>query len=480
MSDLLIAELAILILFLLILGGVHVAFALALTGFLAVVLLRDIDIALSLVAQAASSGIEGLVFAVIPLFILMGAFMTNSRLAHDLYALMNLLVRRIKGGLAVATVFANAAFAATTGITLASATIFSTIAYPEMRRYRYSNRLALGTIAGSSVLGMLIPPSVLLILYGILTQISIGSLFIAGIIPGLILAGLYSFGILIIVWLRPQLAEEGPVAVGKQQPQSLRWQIPNLDRVPADPLATAPSVHSEAVTRSAGEHPGTAESESLAFWQLFLRSGSVVLLFVLIIGGLWGGVFTPTEAGAVGAFGALLIALATGMRWRGIVNSFKSTATITGSILLLLIAAKLYSIMLAASGIVDRLGRLIISLEVPTLAVLGLFLFLLLVLGCLLDSSSILLITVPLMAPVIAQLSVDPLWFGIIAIVAVEVGIITPPFGMVPFAMSGVLGEEAKLSDIFVGALPFVLTMLALIALLISFPILVTWLPAQM
>jgi C4-dicarboxylate transporter, DctM subunit len=197
------------------------------------------------------------------------------------------------------------------------------------------------------------------------------------------------------------------------------------------------------------------------------------------MGGIWGGVFTPTEAGAVGAAGALLVAAVTGMRWRGLVSSFSDTAMATGSIMVLLVTAQLYSRMLSTSGFVDRIGEIVTSWDVSPHVVVVMFVAFLIVLGTVLDSSSIILITVPLMFPVVTELGLDPLWFGIVMIVAVEVGIITPPFGMIPFAMSGVLGEQVDIVDIFRGAVPFIVMMLLVLALLVAFAPLATWLPGE-
>lgn len=487
MNDLVIGALSVVGLFVLILSGVHVVFALIVMSLLGAILLLSFERALSLLEQTASSAVNDLVFAIVPLFILMGAFMTNSRGASDLYALMFHLVRKVQGGLAVATVFANAAFAAVTGVSIASATIFSKVAYPQMRARNYAKSLALGTVAGSSVLGMLIPPSVLLILYGILTQVSIGDLFLAGVVPGLLLTVMYSIMIIIRVRRHPELAggTATPVfeaAEGAGIDRSMPRETvltgsgaghPSPTSAGSGPSATAVPVAGRPIS-SAVDLEGE-ETESLG--RLLLRAGPIGVLFVLVIGGIWGGWFTPTEAGAAGAFGAMLIALATGMRWSGFVNSFRETAMATGAILTLLIAAHLYSRMLALSGIVRWLGDEIAGWVLPSTVIVILFVVMCLALGAILDSSSIILLAVPLFFPVIQLLGIDPLWFGIVIVVAVEVGLITPPFGMIPFAMAGVLGREASVEDVFRASFPFVLTLLVFIALLIAFPPIITWLP---
>lgn len=491
MSDTTIALLSVVALFTLIVMGMHVAFALGLTSFVGMVLLTDVDVAVSLLSQTAISAVNDLLFALVPLFILMGAFMTNSSMAADLFAFMNFFVSKVRAGLAIATVFANAMFAAVTGISLASAAVFSTVAYPQMVRHGYSRMLALGSVAGSSVLGMLIPPSVLLILYGILTRVSIGDLFLAGIVPGVLLSLVFAIGIFVMVTVRPELADVSRAVAGRRRKGRLsrlfavRSQPRSGAASSAEPSsgaeAVAPDASSEAVVPdSAGAETvdqAAADSPPPRFGRLLLSSGPVAILFALVMGGIWGGIFTPTEAGAVGAAGALLVAAITGLKWRGLLSSFTDTAIATGSIMILLVMAQLYSRMLSTGGFVDRVGETVTSWDIPAHAVIVVFVILLIMLGTMLDSSSIILITVPLMFPVVTQLGLDPLWFGIVMIVAVEVGIITPPFGMIPFAMSGVLGDKVDVVDIFRGAAPFIVMMFLVLGLLIAFEPLATWLP---
>lgn len=470
MSELTIGILALVALFALVLSGMYVAVALFVSSLGAMFLLTNTDVGGALLAQTVGSSINSLAFAVIPLFILMGSFMTNSRGAADLYALMSFFVRKIKGGLAVATVGANAAFASVTGVSIASAVVFSRISYPQMRKHGYSSSLAIGSIAGSSVLGMLIPPSVLMILFGILTQVSIGDLFLAGIIPGLVLTAMYCVMIVARVYLHPELAggepkvevkeHVGAVASGGGSSTAMTTTAPARDlsgELPADTIEVA---------------------EDEPFFKLLLNAGPGGLLFVFIIGGIWGGIFTPTEAGAAGAFGALVIAVLTGMRWQGFIQSLREAALSAGAILLLLVAAQMYARMLSLSGLVSSLGDMILGWALPATLLVALMALVCLLLGAVLDSTSILLLLVPLFFPITQQIGVDPIWFGIIIIVAVEVGLITPPFGMVAFAMAGVLGKEVGVEKIFRAAIPFVLVMLLFLVVLFAFPSLATWLPS--
>ncbi len=489
MTNVTIAVLSVGGLFVLVFAGVPIGFALLATSMLAMIFITGPDIALDLLSATAYSGVRDYVFAVVPLFILMGAFMTNSRAAESLFTAVNFLFKRLRGGLAIATVYANAIFAAVTGVSVASAAVFSTIAYPQMVRFGYSKRLALGSVAGSSVLGMLIPPSLLMILYGILTQVSIGAMFVAGIVPGILLAFLYSLGIMLIGYLRPawvgvaRAAPEGnPTgAPSGAAARSATSEAPPLasevgviapgDGGPADrdrPASTTiPSVDGSSEPMETGE----------SFGRAVLGSIPIAALVVLVIGGIWGGLFSPTEASAVGAVGALAIAPFMGMNWSRFFLSFKQTAVSAGAILFLLIAAQAYSRMLASSGLVARVGGYINGLEVSELVIIVLFVLILVVMGAVLDSSSIILLAVPLMFPSIQLLGVDPIYFGIVLIVAVEMGLLTPPFGMIPFAMSAVLGREVEVEDIFVGSLPFLAIMVVFLAILIAFPALSTWLP---
>lgn len=479
MSNTMIAILSIGALFVSVLSGVPIGFSLLLISFIAMALITNIDVAFALLEQTAASAVNDYVFAVVPLFIIMGAFMTNSRTAGDLYALLNRMVQWIRGGLGIATVFANAIFASVTGVSVASAAVFSKISYPHMVARGYSRRLALGCVAGSSVLGMLIPPSLLLILFGILTQVSIGALFIAGIIPGLVLSVLYSGGIVLMGFLRPQWVglppRGGRVKVEAEERAEERAEEPL-------PPISGGSPESQVVDELGADLRSATEIDyqramEASFGRLLLRAIPIGILILAVIGGIWGGVFTPTEASGIGALGALVIGVFTGMTRKGFVAAFKETAGATGSILFLLIAAQMYSRMLASSGLIGRLGRIITSWEISHLAIIALFCVILVLLGGILDSSSIILLTVPLMFPVVQQLGLDPVWFGIVMIVAVEIGMLTPPFGMVPFAMMGVLEQDAKLEDIFIGAFPFVIVMVLFVALLILFPALSTWLP---
>lgn len=490
MTSTLIAELAIAALFLLVMAGVPISFSMVLVSFAAMYFIGDnFDIALNLLESAAYSGIRDYVFAVIPLFILMGAFMTNSRVAESLFSAINYSLKKIPAGLGIATVGANAFFAAVTGVSVASAAVFSTVAYPQMQRFGYDKKLSLGIVAGSSILGMLIPPSLLMILYGILTQVSIGSLFVAGLIPGLLLAAIYSVALFSTSFVRPDLvgiASANPNrfvvrARAKQAKQQAKEEAKQEAKVSTGLISIENSGQGSSAVKL--RLPGVASQtaaiplDEMPLKQAVLGALPVVGLVALVIGGIWGGLFSPTEASGVGAVGALLIALTMGMDRKKFLRSFQQTAISVGGILLLLVAAGLFSRMLATSGLVNQISSFMSGLEISTFAIMLLFIGILVVMGAILDSSSIILLAVPLMFPSVVALGIDPIWFGIVFIVAVEIGLLTPPFGMVPFAMNATLGKRAKAEEIFAGSFPFVLMMFGLLGLLLVFPDIVTWLP---
>ena len=418
--------------------GMHVGVALSLLSVVGVWLMRDnFVLATKFLALSAYDAIANHIFGVVPLFVLMGLLISVSDIGRDMFQVMNRPLRRIPGGLGMATVAANAVFAAITGISIASAAVFTKVAVPEMLKLGYTARFATGVVAGSSVLGMLIPPSLLLIVYGFLAETSIGALFIAGIIPGLLLS--LAFALLIFV-----LATRFPAFVG------------------------APKVVASGVT-DGGPPVG------------YLSMAPVVGLIVLVLGGIYGGFFTPTEAGAVGALGALLLALARGRRkaaragvkagvkdyWHVLIE----TGHVTVSICFLLIAASIYTRMLGLAGIPQHLVGLVESAELGFAAFIALYVALILVMGTVLDSTSIMLVVLPLVLPIAQSFDVDLVWFGIVTVLAVEIGLLTPPLGIAVYVIKSTLNDPSvRLGDIFVGAAPFAAIMLAVLLLIILFP----------
>lgn len=404
----------------------------------------NLGTAIELLGTTCYNALRSYAFAVIPLFVLMGLFASESKSGRDLYDAANLLLRRLRGGVAMATVVANAVFAAITGASIASAAVFTKISYPEMSRFGYDRKFAVGTIAGSSVLGMLIPPSILMIVYGSVAQVSIGKLFFGGIIPGIILAAAYCIMIFILSYIKPEMMG----------------------------------------IKEKGEKDGIKEESGSALKILTRPLVFVVLIFV-IFGGMWSGYFTPTEAGGVGAFVTLLLIIFKGhFTWKGFWNALLDTGMTSGSILFLLLSAQMFSRMLAISGVVGQIGNLVINLNVAPIVVVLVFMALVVALGCILDSTSIILLTTPIAVPVITMLGFDPLWYGIVLIVAVEMGLITPPFGISVFtvhtSLTGVTKERISVGEIFIGAVPYLIIMFLLLLLIIFVPPLIVWLPGTM
>lgn len=442
MDPVIIGLITVAILFLLIIIlGVHIGFALSLMSVVGLWWLTGkVSVALNILGTTAFEAIRDYVFSVVPLFILMGTFMSESGSAEDLYNAAYILLKKIPGALGIATVIANAVFAAVTGVSVASAAVFSKISLPEMLRLRYNKLFALGTVAGSSVLGMLIPPSVLFIVYGMMTGEAIGKLFIAGILPGLLLAAIYSIGIILMVILWPELA-------GKKKCE----EAANTQRSP--------------------------KNSSLF---IYLKTLPTLCLIILVLGGIWGGFFTPVEASAIGAMGAFTVAVFRGMRGQGLWKCLLETGASTCSILLLLISAQMYARMLTLSGLIGWMNDLVLNLGMSPLIVILLFIIILVLLGCILDSTSILLITIPLMVPVVQKLGFNLIWFGVVMVIATEMGLITPPFGMVVYAMKATLGEAVTIEEIFRGSVPFLLMMALALIIVIVYPPLSTWLPSLM
>ncbi len=426
MSGIEIGVVSIVVMLLLIYGGMHVPIALMAMSFSGVWIIKGkFVLAAKLLALATADSISSYLFGVVPLFVLMGLLISVADIGRDTFEVAHQLFNRVRGGLGIATVAANAVFASITGISIASAAVFTKVAVPEMLRLGYRPRFAVGVVAGSSVLGMLIPPSLLLILYGILAEASVGDLFIAGILPGIVLA--IAFGLLILV-----MASRYPHLVG-------------------------------------GE---SGEAPHHGLMAILRKISPIVVLVVLVLGGIYGGIFTPTEAGAVGALGALILALARRkLDWASLWKVLVETGHITASICLLIIAATMYSRMLTLSGITFVLGSAVQDVGLGLYGLLAIYVAIVIVMGTILDSASIMLIILPLVLPVVAGFEVDLIWFGIVTIIAVEIGLLTPPLGIAVFVIKATLDDDRiTLQDIFIGAFPFAVIMLLVLILVIAFP----------
>jgi tripartite ATP-independent transporter DctM subunit len=434
MSDLSIGVAACLALLTFIYFGMHIGVALIVTSFVSVLMIKSGPVAARFVAAAANDAIRDYLFGVVPLFVLMGMFVSVSGVGRDTFDVFQWLLRRIRGGLGLATVASNAVFAAITGISIASASVFTKVAVPEMMRMGYTPRFSVGVVAGSSVLGMLIPPSLLMIIYGVIAEESIGRMFIAGLIPGLVLA--LGFAVLII-----GMAYLVPHKVGN-----------------AAALINVPST----------ETTGSAAKKIIP----------IALLIVLVLGGLYGGLFTPTEAGAVGAAGSFAIALIRRrLTWKKLWNVLVETGYVSVSVLFLILAASLYSRMLALTGMPAAVTEMITTLGLGPWGFLAAYVAIVIALGCIIDSVSIMLIMLPIVLPVARAFGMDIVWFGVITVVAVEIGLLTPPFGVSVYTVKSALNDpRISIKDIFAGTFPFVLSMVAVLVLLVAFPQLSTYL----
>lgn len=420
--------LAFISLFVLVACGMPVAFALIFVSFVAIWAIRNtIGIADSAMGIAAAGAVRSFEFGVVPLFVMMGLVLDRADVGRDAFRVAVVLLRRVRGGLANATVAANAVFAAITGSSIASAAVFSRIAVPPMVESGYTRRFAVGVVAGSSILGMLIPPSLLLIIYGLVAEASVGALFIAAIVPGILLA--LCFGVLNVL------------------------------------LVTF-------AKRFTGDPKPDADVEDMPISVMLGNLAPIGFLIFLVMGGIYGGFFSPTEAGAIGALGAFLIAaVRRRLDWPTIRNVVIEAGYITSSILFLIAAASLYSRMLALSSIPTQMTQFIGGQELTLIAFCLIYVLLVMLLGMILDSVSILLIVIPIALPVVAALGGDPVWFGIVTIIAVEIGLLTPPFGLSVFVVKGSLPDNfTSLGDIFLGVAPYVLTMLLFTVLLILVP----------
>ncbi|MDU8912321.1 TRAP transporter large permease [Aestuariicoccus sp. MJ-SS9] len=424
---------AILVLVVLILIGMPIGIGMLSVSFVGVALIRNDVVAVRMMTQVANDSLEEYLFAVVPLFVLMGLLVTVSGVGKDTFDVFQRLLRRVTAGLGVATVFANAVFAAITGISIASATVFSRIAVPEMRRHGYTNRFSTGVVAGSSVLGMMIPPSLLMIVYAVLAEQSVGRMFLAGVGPGLLLAAAFIVTILLLSRTRRDFVFE------------------------------------------TGD---SAEYTDITFVQILWKSIPILFLMILVLGGLYGGFLNPTEAGAAGAFGALLIALLRRSLDRSTFWSLLvETGQITVSVLFLILAATFFSRMLALSGVPRELSEWFLSGNIGPYGFLLAYILLIVALGCLIDSISIMLIVLPIALPIAQAAGQDLIWFGVITVIAVEIGLLTPPFGLSVYTIKAAMDDpDLKVGEIFRGAVPFIIAMLVSLAIITAFPPVATWL----
>jgi tripartite ATP-independent transporter DctM subunit len=420
------------ILFVLMLLRVPVGMAMGLVGITGYSMIAGAGPALKLVGLTSMRTVTDYTFGVIPMFMLMGAFVTVSGVSKELFRAANAMFGHLRGGLGMATVLACGGFAAICGSSVATAATFSTVAYPEMRRYGYPASFSTGVIAAGGTLGAMLPPSTVLAVYAVLTQQDIGKLFMAGVFPGLLAMAMYVLTIAVLVLVAPKFLPAGNPRPWSERLDALKDVWPSL------------------------------------------------LLFAFVIGGLYGGVFTPTEAGGMGAGGAFLLGLARRKLDRAKIRHALLQATRTAAaVFTVLIGALMFGYFLTITQTPQKVTEFLIGLGIGRYGVLALIMVMYLVLGCLMDAMAMIILTVPIIFPVIMQLGFDPIWFGVIIVMTVELGLIHPPVGMNVFVIKSVV-QEVSFTTIFKGVIPFVITDIVRLVILIAFPVIALWLPSRM
>ena len=432
MSSEIVAIVGFVCLFALMLLRVPVGMAMGLVGITGFGCLTGFGPAMKLVSQTTMRTVTDYSFGVIPMFLLMGAFVSVSGISRELFRAANTFVGHWRGGLGIATIAACGAFAAISGSSVATAATFSAVAYPEMRRFNYPQSFSTGVIAVGGTLGAMLPPSTVLVVYGLITQQDIGKLFIAGIIPGGLAIVMHMITIAIIGRVRPGFLPAGPRS---------SWG----ERI-----------------RAIGD-----------VW-------SPLLLFLFVIGGLYGGLFIPTEAGAVGAVGAFAIGVLRGkLSGASILQALLQATRTAAAVFTVLIGALLFGYFLTITQTPQHVTGFLTGLGLGPYGVLALILLMYLALGCLMDAMAMIILTVPIVFPVVTALGFDPIWFGVVIVMTVELGLIHPPVGMNVFVIKSVI-KDVNMSTIFVGVLPFVLTDIIRLVILVAFPAIATWLPLRM
>lgn len=419
--------------FVLIFLGMPIAFAMMLVGFVGLSVLSSVGAALPVTASTMWEVASFYPYTVIPLFIIMGSFAGSSGMTRELYASFDKWTRRLPGGLAIATIGACGGFAAVCGSSVATAATMGTVALPEMDRFKYDPRLSTGSVAAGGTLGFLIPPSIGFVVYGMLTEQSIGKLLVAGILPGILLTAAYS--IIVVGWARlnPAAAPRNP------EPVTWRERLRALNGV-KEPL----------------------------------------FIFLFVMGGIYLGYFTPDEAGAIGATVLLLVALAKRMlTWRALLKALTESIRISVMVLMLVAGANVFSYFMALSTIPMQAANWVASLQVSPYVIHAVIIFIYLILGCFLDAISMMVLTMPVIYPVVLALHFDPIWFGVIAVLMMEAGLITPPMGLNIFTVAGV-AKNATVETIIKGVTPFLLAIIVVAVILTAFPQISLFLPGMM
>ncbi len=425
-----IGVIGLVLLFVLIFSRMPVGFLMGILGFAGFALIVNPDAAFNLIAKDLFSVFGSYNLTVIPLFIFMGQVAFHSGISRRLFDMAYTWIGSLPGGLAIATIGACAGFSAICGSTNATAATMAAVTLPEMKRFNYKASLATGVVAAGGSLGILIPPSVILIIYGILTEQSIGTLFIAGIIPGILLTVFFVAAVLIWTSIKPDLGPPGPKTTIKEKIRALGGVVETL------------------------------------------------ILFVMVMSGLFAGIFTPTEAGAVGAAGTIVLAvLRRTLSWDGFMASLKDTTRISCMILVIVAGATIFGHFLAVSRIPFDIANWIAGFELPSFLVMMLIIFVYVIGGCFIDTLALIMLTIPIFYPVVMQMGFDPIWFGIIIVLVTQIGVITPPVGINVYVVSGV-ARDVPLEVIFRGVIPMLLALILETLILIPFPEIVNFLPS--
>jgi C4-dicarboxylate transporter, DctM subunit len=429
--------LGVVVLLVVMLLGVHIGVALGLVGILGAVLIVGWDGAFSLAAGSIYHQVVAYDLLTVPLFVFMGYLASVGGVSKDIYDSLSLWFNRLRGGLGIATVASCTAFGTVTGSSLVTAIVFTKLSAPEMRKHGYDKRLAYGICSSAGMIGMLIPPSILMVVYGILAGESIGKLLISGVTPGLMLFALFSISIVVIGWIKPSMIEES------KHVERITWRMR---------------------LRSIGK-----------IWQVFL-------MVAIIFGGIFGGIFSATEAAAVATVVLIILILITRpqQRIQLLIQAFADTASTSGMIFLILGGSVVFSHFLTLSEITQNLAEYIIGLNLSKFALLWVLMIFYLILGCFLDSISMLCITIPLFNPIIKVAGIDSIYYAVLVVMAIEIGLLTPPVGLNVYGSFAVAEKDVSIQDIFIGGFPFAVVSLLALALLMYVPYLATFLPTLM
>jgi C4-dicarboxylate transporter, DctM subunit len=431
MEPVIIGIIGVAILIILLFSGLSIGVGMALVGVLGFAYLTDINAALGILRTVPYATFASNSLSVIPLFILMGAFAMSSGMSEDLFRAVYKWLGHLKGGVAQAAIAACACFAAISGSSLATAVTLGSVALPEMRKYKYDDALATGAVAAGGCMGILIPPSVILIIYGIITEQSIGKLFLAGFIPGIMEMVFYMITIWILTTIKPELGPKGPKTNFREKMNALG------------------------------------------------HTWDVVLLFIVVIGGIYAGIFTPTEAAGIGAFGTFLFTITRKkLTWKVFKESLSNTIVTTGMLFLIMMGAMIFGYFLSVSQLPTEMASFVGGLSVNRYLILSAILIIILMLGCIMDSMAIVLLTIPVFYPLVIDLGFNPIWFGILVVRVTEMGMITPPVGMNVFVIKGI--SNVPIGTIFRGIVPFLMADVVQLVFLILFPQIVLFIPDLM